>query len=63
MTKWRMIALNMLVTVLTALTLLMAREAYFTWQRVNSLIAWAQARENARTSAASVPTPVESPKK
>lgn len=40
--RWKTILVNVVVTVLTALVILTAREAFFTWQRVNSMWLWVQ---------------------
>lgn len=67
MMKWRMILVNVVITVLTAIVILTAREAFFTWQRVNAL--WMVAVQNAQAQQApqppkfAPPAAADSPKK
>lgn len=49
--NWTGVAVNIIVTVVTALCLLLGREMFFTWQRVNALWNYAIAQENARAQA------------
>lgn len=54
----RRYALDALVVLVTATLFLVAREAYYTWQRVNALFAWAQQVQASQVQQSrTIPTP------